>query len=78
MFAAIAIVGVSLVLGVALALLNHRPPEPTSQQQQFDDSSIPRANEGDSIPVVFGTREVRRHNVIEVGNYWSDEIEIDA
>lgn len=73
MFSAIFAV-VALIAVVVLA--NRRvnpPPQPT---QNFDENAIPFASEGETILILFGTREIKKSNVVGAGGYHSDQVEV--
>ena len=62
MWAAI-IAGVALLISVVLMLIPTKSVKPPQGQIEF-----PTAQEGISIPVLFGTREFKNPNVVWYGN----------
>lgn len=53
---------VAALLAVALA------PKPENQNAQPEEFETPTANEGDAIPVLFGTRDIGRQNTVWYGD----------
>ena len=50
-------------------------PKPTSQPPvELSNISVPTAEEGRAIPVVFGTRVIEGPNVVWYGDFKSEEI----
>lgn len=72
-FAAIVAV-VAVVAGFLLA--NRRQKTPDQANQNFDENSLPLASEGETICVLFGTREIKKSNVVGVGGYYSKSGEV--
>jgi hypothetical protein len=65
-----------LVLGLALSAisyaLNPRPKTETPQAAGLDEFSLPTAEEGRPIPVVFGTVLITGPNVV-----WAGDLRVD-
>lgn len=74
MFYAAIVAVVAIIAGFILA--NKRQKTPDNPNQQFDENSLPIASEGETICILFGTREIRKSNVVGVGGYWSETKEI--
>lgn len=66
------LVAVVAIVISAFAYIAARNANKGAGQQQglnFDENSIPTASEGESIPVLFGTRQIKASNVVAHGNY---------
>lgn len=74
MLIATVLAGISLVVSFILANRRHNTPD--QRNQNFDENSLPLASEGESICILFGTREIKKSNVIGVGIYYSETKEI--
>ena len=70
-----AIVAVVAIVA-SFILANRRQKSPDNPNQQFDESSLPIASEGETICSLFGTREIKKSNVVGVGGYWSETKEL--
>lgn len=66
-----------IVLAVSFllsALLAPKPNIENARAQELDDGTFPRANEGDPVPFVSGTRRLLAPNTLWYGNFRSEPI----
>lgn len=62
-----------LVLGLALSAISYAlNPRPKPETPQLDEFSLPTAEEGRPIPVVFGTVLITGPNVV-----WAGDLRVD-
>ena len=59
---------VSIALGLLSSLLTPKPKVNTPKPAGLGDFDVPVAEVGKSIPVLFGTRELKNMNVIWYGH----------
>lgn len=64
----IEILTISIALGSLAASYFFRPKEPVAVSPQQDDPKYPTCEEGDAIPVVFGTAQIDRPQLLWYGN----------
>lgn len=69
----VAIVGAVAAAFIVAATMRQKGGK--GQSPNLDENSIPIASEGETIPVVFGTREIRKSNVVNYGGYKNHEVE---
>ena len=72
MWFAIGVIVLSIVGSMALNRLN-RPKGNDQKASDLSDDQLPIAAEGEVIPVVFGTRLIRKSNVVARGDFRSEE-----
>lgn len=65
----LAVVAVALAVASFIMVRNVKKPGGEQKGLNFDENSIPTASEGEIIPVLFGTRQIKKSNVIMHGNY---------
>lgn len=62
------------VLFLAIALV----PKPQNKTPSVEDLEIPTAKEGDVVPVIFGTRDIKTPNVVWYGDIKTIPIKVEA
>ena len=67
------IVGIALGLVATFAI---RPKTQDTPPPSLDDSQLPTAEEGRTIPVLFGCRDIRGANVVWYGDYKTTNIKV--
>lgn len=58
----------ALATAAAIYLAPKTPKTPDPEASSPDDFQVPKAEEGSSIPVLFGTKKVDGMNVVDWGN----------
>lgn len=66
---------VAIVAGALLAARARKAKAPSQGPQGFDENSLPTASESMTIPLVFGTREIKQSNVVNYGEFHNEEVE---
>ncbi len=61
-----------VVMTIVSYLLQPKPEQPNAAL--LDDFDIPTADETRSIPVLFGTREIKDSNVVHYGDLYTKAI----